>query len=330
MARVLAADGVMVVIAPSAGPIHSYPVDCYRFYPDSFRALARLSNLELVELRHDDRGPWNDLIGVFRHRGAPQYSAAVGAGAEWRLGGQSVVGECWDDSAEASLLPPAVSYLEVLATVHALVRPRGYLEIGVRHGASLALARCPAVGVDPEPDVTVALPPTTSVTTATSEDFFRTVDGSLGVTLDLVFIDGAHLIEEVVNDFMAVEAAAHADTVIVVDDVLPAHPRQAQRLRETRVWCGDVWKIVGCLGRWRPDLTLTIVDASPSAMLVISDLNPQDRTLWQMYNPIVRSLLESDEYSSQEALARWAPIDSGSPAFTELLEGIARRREHDG
>src|ERR1700751_4124404 len=73
MARVLSPDGVMVVIAPSGGPIHRFPVDCYRFYPDAFHALARTAGLDLVELLHDDRGPWNDLVGVFRHRGARVY-----------------------------------------------------------------------------------------------------------------------------------------------------------------------------------------------------------------------------------------------------------------
>ena len=37
MVRVLKPDGYMFLIAPSAGPIQAYPVDCYRFYPDSYR-----------------------------------------------------------------------------------------------------------------------------------------------------------------------------------------------------------------------------------------------------------------------------------------------------
>ncbi|MGA2470992.1 MAG: methyltransferase domain-containing protein [Solirubrobacteraceae bacterium] len=326
MARVLAADGFMVVIAPSAGPIHRYPVDCYRFYPDSFHALARLTNLQLVELFHDDRGPWNDLVGVFRHRSAPSYSSTVNGGAEWTLGEHQSVGDGpWDEDPRHNVVRAAPSYLDVLASVHETLQPRGYLEIGVRNGASLALARCPAVGIDPAPDLTVALPPTTSVVELTSYEFFRALDGDLGLTLDLAFIDGAHLIEEVLKDFIAVESLAHERAVIVIDDVLPAHPLQAQRRRATRVWCGDVWKIVGCLRRLRPDLTLTIVDAAPCALLVVSNLNPQDRTLRQSYNPIVRCLRESDAYSPTVALAGLAPIDPRSRPFTELIELAASR-----
>ncbi len=51
------------------------------------------------------------------------------------------------------------SYLILLAAIHKALKPRCYLEIGVGQGHSLALAKCPAIGVDPRPDVTVALGP---------------------------------------------------------------------------------------------------------------------------------------------------------------------------
>ena len=41
MIRVVKEDGFVFLIAPSSGPIHRYPVDCYRFYPDSYAALAK-------------------------------------------------------------------------------------------------------------------------------------------------------------------------------------------------------------------------------------------------------------------------------------------------
>lgn len=326
MKRVLAADGVLVVIAPSEGPIHRYPVDCYRFYPDSFHALARLNGLQVVELIHDDRGPWNDLVGVFRHQSAPSYSSAVRGGAAWSLGEQSNVGDGpWDEDPEHNVIRAAPGYLDVLASIHRLLQPRGYLEIGVRHGASLALARCPAIGIDPAPDLTVPLPPTTSVVPATSYEFLRDLDTELGITLDLAFIDGSHLIEEVVKDFMAVEARANERTVIVIDDVLPVHPLQARRQRSTRVWCGDVWKIIGCLRTLRPDLALTIVDAAPAGLLVVGNLNPSDSTLRQRYNPVVRGLQSQDGYSPTQALSGLTPIDPRGGQFKKLIKAGASR-----
>lgn len=69
-------EGYLFLIAPSSGPIHAYPVDCYRFHPDGFRALAKHSGCRLIELWNGDRGPGNDLVGVFRHAEAPLPSAA--------------------------------------------------------------------------------------------------------------------------------------------------------------------------------------------------------------------------------------------------------------
>lgn len=35
MARILEPGGTMLVVAPSAGIVHRYPFDCWRYYPDS-------------------------------------------------------------------------------------------------------------------------------------------------------------------------------------------------------------------------------------------------------------------------------------------------------
>ena len=49
MARALKPDGLIFLIAPSTGPEHRYPVDCWRFYPDSMHALGKWTGLEVVE-----------------------------------------------------------------------------------------------------------------------------------------------------------------------------------------------------------------------------------------------------------------------------------------
>jgi len=47
--RILKPGGYCCIIAPSAGHEHKFPVDCWRFYPDGFRALCKYSGL--VELK---------------------------------------------------------------------------------------------------------------------------------------------------------------------------------------------------------------------------------------------------------------------------------------
>lgn len=66
IARVLCPGGHAILIVPSHGHIHRHPVDCYRFLPDSMRAFARWTGLELLGTRHDPSSHWGDLAGVFR------------------------------------------------------------------------------------------------------------------------------------------------------------------------------------------------------------------------------------------------------------------------
>lgn len=73
LVRVLKPGGLILLVAPSRGPEHRYPVDCWRFYPDGFRALADYGALELLEVNTDwepDPDPgsaaWGDTAGVFR------------------------------------------------------------------------------------------------------------------------------------------------------------------------------------------------------------------------------------------------------------------------
>jgi SAM-dependent methyltransferase len=74
IARVLKPEGLCCLIAPSGGPEHFYPVDCWRFYRDGFAALARFASLEVSEI-YSQNGPtgysdgsdmWQDTVLVCR------------------------------------------------------------------------------------------------------------------------------------------------------------------------------------------------------------------------------------------------------------------------
>lgn len=73
MVRVVAPGGLIFLLAPSRGYEHRYPVDCWRFYPDGFDALARWAGVEPLEITtdwepHEDEASsnWGDTVGVFR------------------------------------------------------------------------------------------------------------------------------------------------------------------------------------------------------------------------------------------------------------------------
>ena len=48
-------------------------------------------------------------------------------------------------------------YLEFFDTMHKLLQPATYLEIGIRNGGSLRLASCRAVGIDPAFNITAEI-----------------------------------------------------------------------------------------------------------------------------------------------------------------------------
>src|SRR5258706_2277193 len=49
IAAKLKPQGLACLIAPSRGPEHRYPIDCYRYYADGLRALAKWSGLKVLE-----------------------------------------------------------------------------------------------------------------------------------------------------------------------------------------------------------------------------------------------------------------------------------------
>lgn len=57
IARILVPGGVCCIIAPSSGPEHRYPLDCWRIYPDGFVSLSKLAGLDVVEVSTQ----WEDL-----------------------------------------------------------------------------------------------------------------------------------------------------------------------------------------------------------------------------------------------------------------------------
>lgn len=312
MMRVLKPDGLLFLIAPSAGPIHRYPVDCYRFYPDAYQALARYAGCHLVEHWLDERGPWRDLVGVFSRTGRTPPGVAPPSLPP-------VPTEVQAGSADEEAIAGSQGYLDWLGRAHEALQPELYLEIGVRRGASLALARGPAIGVDPQPEVDAGrLPATTQLFRLESDEYFRGLGTDAQLRPDLAFIDGMHLFEFVLRDFMHIERIAAPGALVVVDDVFPSHPLQASRERRTRVWTGDVWKFRDCLATARPDLVLVPLDTSPTGLLLVAGLDPRNRTLWDRYNPLVRQYLEAGDPPA-DVLRRHGVLSPDDPRIDALL-----------
>ena len=72
--RVLKPGGTCCILAPAAGYEHKVPVDCWRFYPDGFTAIAKFADLEVLHVSTqwdslnypDGSDQWKDSILVCR------------------------------------------------------------------------------------------------------------------------------------------------------------------------------------------------------------------------------------------------------------------------
>jgi hypothetical protein len=207
---------------------------------------------------------------------------------------------------------------EFLKRLHALARPRNYLEIGVDLGRSLALSRVPTIAVDPDFKITSQLRCDLQLVKATSDDFFARPDPIHhlrsgrnplrnlrrgrpafahylgGTSIDLAYIDGLHLAEFALRDFMNIERFAGWASVIVVDDVLPRNVEEAARDRHTVDWAGDIYKLIGVLRSYRPDLAVVPLDTEPTGVLVVLGADPANRVLRDNYDRIVEELVVPD------------------------------------
>jgi predicted O-methyltransferase YrrM len=228
---------------------------------------------------------------------------------------------------------PRVTRHDLLRGLHRVLTPRTYLEIGVNEGASLTLSRARTVAVDPEFAVRHALHCDLDLVKAKSDDFFTRSDplAHLGGTpVDLAFIDGMHLSEFAVRDFINVERQLAPGGVAVFDDVLPRNALEAARVRRTSAWAGDVYKAVRLIAQHRPDLVVVLINTWPTGTAVVVGADPSSAVLQQAYLAELSNLEATDPQSPpQEYLTRSAAVDPEVLLASEAWPLLVAARESD-
>lgn len=194
-----------------------------------------------------------------------------------------------------------VGYLALLSAFHRQMEPQTYLEIGSDRGESLRLARCASIAIDPKFKIAsdvIGEKPALYLFQQISDRFFASgiAERLLPKGLDLAFLDGMHLFEYLLRDFINTEKLCHWRSAILLHDCLPPNLEIAERdyrphLRTDEMWriywTGDVWKLVPILQRYRPDLRLTLFDAPPSGLVLVSGLEPANTILQEAYADIL-------------------------------------------
>jgi SAM-dependent methyltransferase len=83
IARVLRGGGLALIIAPSSGPVHRYPKDCWRYYPDGLPALASYAGLDVVETHWDEgyaypeNAFWGEACAVLQRPATGQTASVI-------------------------------------------------------------------------------------------------------------------------------------------------------------------------------------------------------------------------------------------------------------
>lgn len=198
----------------------------------------------------------------------------------------------------SSLYLSGDNYLTVLKLSHEKLMPKRYLEIGVCKGVSFSLVDSDvvAVGIDPEPQLDIAsLPNNHQLVSETSDDYFksgRIKNDFNNQPLDMAFLDGMHLFEYALRDFMNLEKHSHAKSVVFVHDVYPMNAETSTRERNSDFWSGDVWKLVLCLKEYRPDLELEVLPCPPTGLGVITGLDASSNVLADKYDEIIAKYIK--------------------------------------
>lgn len=191
---------------------------------------------------------------------------------------------------------PIMNYKDFIKFFQIYSKSKYYVEIGVREGETLMLAQNFAIGIDPNFKIEKPIYSFTKLFKLSSDDFFKTYDLFKELNnnyFDLAFVDGMHLFEFALRDFINLEKYSHSKSFIIFDDVKPRNQKESQRKQTGGAWTGDVWKIYLCLKKYRPDLKLVLVDTKPTGTLVVTNLNKNNDILIKNYNSILNEFLNN-------------------------------------
>ncbi len=225
---------------------------------------------------------------------------------------------------------PGEDYLQVMARIHEHLNPATYLEIGIDQGSSFDIVRpaTRAVGIDPTPSLQSAPGPNHRVFAQTSDDFFErndVIEVLGGKTIDLAFIDGMHLLEFALRDFINVERYCSPDSTILIHDVYPIDAISAARERSSRFWSGDIWRLVLILKKYRPDVAVNVIAARPTGLAIVQNLDPNSRLLSERIDEVLDEFLALDISvldGKQDRMLNRFPNDW--PAIADLIDSHGR------
>lgn len=264
-------------------------------YRDSGRLVEAISDFTALEkLDPSNPGYLFEIAAASYRLGEPRRALHYAARARLLDPGAP-----WPFSLIAKIKLGGEFYTQVLARIFAHLNPRTYVEIGVFQGDSLGLAKRPtrAIGIDPEPRLTVPAAENQKIFAETSDVFFQDHDLRAelgGLPVDLAFIDGMHNFEFALRDFANLERHCTPDSTILIHDCYPLDRESAERAPRRTNWSGDVWRLIVLLKKYRPDLSISTIGTPPTGLGLIRNLDPQSRVLLERHDELREEFLALD------------------------------------
>ncbi len=200
---------------------------------------------------------------------------------------------------QAQIILGGEFYFDVLKRIHAQLRPRTYVEVGVFRGESLRFATPPtqAIGIDPEPQLIFPLEANHRIFTETSDAFFANRDLGLelgGLPVDLAFIDGLHHFEFALRDFANLEHYCTRESTILIHDCYPLDRETAGREGSPSFWSGDIWRLIVLLKKYRADLAIHTIGTPPTGLGMVRNLDPDSHVLTKNHDQLCQEFLALD------------------------------------
>jgi tetratricopeptide (TPR) repeat protein len=180
-------------------------------------------------------------------------------------------------------------YLNFLKALHKNIY-EGYFEIGTRTGASLALSNSPSVSIDPffQLDTNpVGNKDFCLMFQETSDSFFENRLSFLsGLKCQLAFIDGMHLFEYALRDFINLAKISSEKSLFLFHDPIPwtfeMTTRNYKDLPRGAAWTGDIWKLVHIFIDVGMKDNVKLLSSDPSGLLAV--LNPDKKFVYMLEN----------------------------------------------
>ena len=218
-----------------------------------------------------------------------------------------------------------IYYHKILEKIFHTQYPELYLEIGSRNGNSLEVCNCDYIAIDPNFQISKNVLNSSNTFffwQGTSDDFFsKQYLETNQLKPDIALIDGLHLFEFALRDFINLERRMKKKGAILIHDVCPFSyemvTRDTEYVNTGKPWTGDVWKLLLLLIEQRTDLKIDVLDAAPTGLAIIKNLDPNNLTLLENYETILDKYLDLnlEEYGANQYYEKFPLLQSHSYHF---------------